>query len=62
VTGAVCAIVAIAPVAAQRGGALPTGAGIWLLLFAVLATGLLSAWIATRAALHAKLLDALRAD
>jgi putative ABC transport system permease protein len=60
--GAVCALVAIAPAAAERGGRLPTGAGLWLLLFAVLATGLVSSLIAATAAIQSQLLEALRAE
>jgi ABC-type antimicrobial peptide transport system permease subunit len=60
--GALCALIAIAPAAATRGGRLPAGAGAWLLLFAVLATGLVASLVATRAALHTRLLEALRAE
>jgi len=62
VSGAVCALVAIAPAAADRGGRLPTSAGGWLLMFAVLATGLAASVVATRVAVHTRLLDALRAE
>ena len=62
VSGAACALVAIAPAAVDRGGRLPTGAGGWLLLFAVFATGLVASVVATRAATQARLLDALRAE
>ena len=61
-TGVICALVAIAPATAERGGNLPTGAGAWLLLFLVFGTGLVSSIVATRAAIHARLLDALRAE
>ena len=50
---------------AGRGRARGTGAGrgtAWLLVFAVLATGLVSSIVATRAAMHSRLLDALRAE
>ena len=60
--GVVCALVAIAPAAVDRGGRLPTGAGLWLLLFAVFGTGLVSSIVATRAAVQSRLLDALRAE
>ena len=60
--GVLCALVAIAPAAADRGGALPTGAGAWLLLFAVLGVGLISSVVAARAATQTPLLDALRAE
>jgi hypothetical protein len=60
--GAVCALVAIAPAALERGGALPTATGTWLLLLAVFAAGLGSSVIATRAAVRTRLLAALRAE
>lgn len=60
--GVVCALVAIAPAVAERGGRLPTGTSAWLLLFAVFATGLVSSAVATRAAIRTRLLDALRAE
>jgi ABC-type antimicrobial peptide transport system permease subunit len=60
--GALCAVVAIAPAVADRGGRLTVAAsGSWLLV-AVLIAGLLSSVVATRAALRAPLLDALRAE
>jgi ABC-type antimicrobial peptide transport system permease subunit len=62
VIGVIAALVAVAPAAAERGGRLPTGAGSWLLLFAVFATGLVSSIVATRAAIQSRLLDALRAE
>ena len=60
--GVICALIAIAPAAAERGGRLPTGAGAWLLLFAVFATGLVASIVAAKAAIQSKLLDALRAE
>jgi putative ABC transport system permease protein len=60
--GVAAAIVAIAPTVMARGGRLPLTAAGALLLVAVLAAGLLSSAIATRAALRAPLLDALRAE
>jgi ABC-type antimicrobial peptide transport system permease subunit len=60
--GTLCALIAVAPAAMDRGGALPAGAGIWLLLFGVFATGLVSAVVATRAAIQSPLLDALKAE
>jgi ABC-type lipoprotein release transport system permease subunit len=60
--GTLCALIAIAPAALERGGRVPIGTGQWLLLFAVLATGLLSSVIATRAAVQSRLLSALRAE
>ena len=62
VAGAVCALVAIAPAAIERGGRPPTGAWLWLLLFAVFGTGIVSSIVATRAAMQARLLEALRAE
>ena len=59
--GAGCAIVAIAPAWLARAGSGP-GAGLLLLLGAVLVAGLLSAAIATRAAVRGPLLEALRAE
>jgi hypothetical protein len=60
--GAVCALVAIAPAALERGGALPTATGTWLLLLAVFTVGLASSIVATRAAVRTRLLEALRAE
>jgi ABC-type antimicrobial peptide transport system permease subunit len=60
--GAICAAIAIAPAAFERGGRLPAAGGAGLLVIAVLAAGLLSSVIATRAALRSPLLDALRAE
>jgi len=60
--GAVSAAVAIAPVVLDRGGQLPAAAGAALLVIAVFTGGLLSSLIATRAALGAPLLEALRSE
>jgi ABC-type lipoprotein release transport system permease subunit len=60
--GAACAALAIMPAAVERGGALPSGTGLWMLLLAVFTTGLMSAIIATRAAIQARLLEALRSE
>jgi hypothetical protein len=60
--GAVCAALAIAPAVAERGGRVPVTAGGAILLFAVLAAGLLSSFIATRAATRAPLLSSLRSE
>jgi ABC-type lipoprotein release transport system permease subunit len=60
--GTICALLAIAPAAAERGGRLPTGVGLWLLLFAVFGTGIVSSVVATKAAVQARLLEALRAE
>mgnify|MGYP007039598302 CR=1 FL=1 len=59
--GAASAAVAIAPAWIGRGGSAP-GAGLALLLAAVLAAGLLSAFGATRAAVRGPVLEALRAE
>ena len=58
--GALCALVAIAPAFASRGGRLPA-LSMWLLLV-VLVTGLLASLAATVAALRAPLLESLRAE
>jgi hypothetical protein len=60
--GALSALVAVAPAALERGARLPLTAGGWLLLLAVLGAGLISSLIATRAALRAPLVAALRAE
>ncbi len=62
VSGAACALVAIAPAAIEQGGHLPVGAGAWLLLFAVLTTGLLSSFIAMGVTLQTRLVGALKAE
>jgi ABC-type antimicrobial peptide transport system permease subunit len=59
--GAGCAVVAVAPAWFGRGGALP-GGGLVALLLAVAAGGLLSSFIATRTALRGNMLEALRAE
>jgi ABC-type lipoprotein release transport system permease subunit len=60
--GAVSALIAIAPAALERGARLPLTSGGWLLLLAVLAAGLLSSIVATRAAVRAPLVGALRSE
>jgi putative ABC transport system permease protein len=60
--GTCCALVAVAPAVAERGGRLPVNAGSWLVLMAVFVTGVLSSVLATAAALRAPLLTALRAE
>jgi putative ABC transport system permease protein len=60
--GAVCAIIATIPAAAEHGGRPPISAGGWVMLFAIFATGLISSVVATRAAVASRLLDALRAE
>jgi putative ABC transport system permease protein len=59
--GVASAALAIAPAWLGRGGARP-GAGLLALLGAVLLSGVLSSLVATRAALHGRVLDALRAE
>ena len=61
VAGAVCAAIAVAPAWFGRGGS-PPGAGLALLLLAVVVVGLLSSMVATRAALSGRVLEALRAE
>jgi putative ABC transport system permease protein len=60
--GALSALVAVAPAAIERGARIPISTGGLLLLLAVLAAGLVSSVIATRAALQAPLIGALRAE
>ena len=62
VAGAVCALFAIAPAAAERGGRLPLTTGGALLLFALLITGLLSSVLAARAVTRGPLLASLRSE
>jgi hypothetical protein len=57
-----CAAIAIAPAAIERGGRLPGAGGAGVLVVAVFAAGLLSSALATRAALRAPLLESLRAE
>ena len=61
VVGALSAVIAIAPAWLGQEGRLP-GVGLALLLIAVVISGLLSSFIATRAALRGRMLDALRAE
>jgi hypothetical protein len=61
-TGAACAGLAIAPAILDRGGRLPVTSGGALLVFAVLLTGLLSSFVATRVATRAPLLESLRSE
>jgi hypothetical protein len=60
-TGALCALLAIAPVVLERGGRLPA-ASLVVLLCGILATGLITSLVATAAALRSPLLSALRAE
>jgi putative ABC transport system permease protein len=59
--GVGCAVLAVAPAWLSRGGTLP-GLGLVLLLAAVLIAGMVSSFIATRAALAGRMLDALKAE
>jgi ABC-type antimicrobial peptide transport system permease subunit len=59
--GVGCAAIAIAPAWLGRGGSGP-GAGLVALLVGVVAAGLLSSLVATRAALRGDVLQALRAE
>jgi ABC-type lipoprotein release transport system permease subunit len=61
VTGAVCALLAIAPVVFDRGGRLPA-VSLAVLLGGVLAAGLLTSLLATTVALRSPLLPALRSE
>jgi putative ABC transport system permease protein len=60
--GTGCALVAIAPAVAERGGRVPTTTTGLLLLLAVFGAGLISSLVATRAALRTPLLSALRSE
>jgi ABC-type antimicrobial peptide transport system permease subunit len=60
-TGTGCAVIAVAPAWLARGGS-GSGAGLVLLLAAIAVAGLLSAAVATRAAVSGGLLEALRAE
>ena len=59
VIGAVCALLAIAPVFLERGGRLP-GISLGFLLLAVLISGLTASIFATWATLRSPLLSALK--
>jgi hypothetical protein len=60
--GAICALLAIAPAAAERGARLPLTTSGALLLFALLVTGLLSSVLAAKAATRGSLLASLRSE
>jgi ABC-type lipoprotein release transport system permease subunit len=62
IAGAACALLAIVPAALERGGRLPFTSSLALLLFAVVATGLVSSIVATRVVLGEPLLPALRSE
>jgi putative ABC transport system permease protein len=59
--GAGCAALAVAPAWLNRGGARP-GSGLLILLAMVALTGLASAYVATRAALSGRMLEALKTE
>jgi uncharacterized membrane protein (UPF0182 family) len=59
--GTIAAALAISPIFLARGGQLPH-VSLWLLLLAVLVSGLAASLIVTLAALRAPLLPALRAE
>jgi hypothetical protein len=60
--GTACALLAVAPAALERGGRLPAATTAAALLMAVFLAGLISSAIGTRAALRARLLEALRSE
>jgi ABC-type lipoprotein release transport system permease subunit len=60
--GTLSALLAIAPAAADRGGRLPLTTGAALLVFSVLAVGVLSSIVAARMAARAPLIETLRSD
>jgi putative ABC transport system permease protein len=60
--GAICAAIAIAPAAAERGARLPLSSGAVLLLFSVFAVAMLSSLVAMAAATKSPVLDALRSE
>ena len=62
VVGTLCALVAIAPAAAERGARVPLNAQSWILLLAVLAAGLVSSMIATMTAVRGSVIEALKAE
>jgi hypothetical protein len=62
IAGAVCALIAIAPAALERGARLPVSGGMLLLLFAVVISGVLSSAVAARVAARGSLLHALRSE
>jgi len=59
--GAICAALAVAPAWLNRGGTRPAS-GLIVLLLIVTGTGLVSAYLATRAAMSGRLLDALKTE
>lgn len=60
--GAICAAIAIAPAAAERGARVPLSGGALLLLGSVFAVALLSSVAAMAAATRSPLLNALRSE
>lgn len=61
VIGTVCALLAVSPAMAQRAQTLPF-ASLAVLLLLVAVVGIVSTWVATRAAMHAPLLESLRSE
>ena len=62
IAGTVCAGLAIAPAAIDRGARVPLTGAAALLVFAVFVTGLLASFVATRAATRSPLLESLRCE
>jgi putative ABC transport system permease protein len=60
--GTVCAVLAIAPAAIERGARAPLTGAAALLVFAVFVTGLLASLVATRLATRAPVLESLRSE
>jgi hypothetical protein len=60
--GGACAWVAVAPALIERGASAPIGLGGLVLLLAMLASGLVSALVATRATIGTPLLESLRSE
>ena len=61
VIGAVCACIAVLPTVLRRGGT-PPWFSLAVLLLAVAAGGLLTSFLAVRAAIRTPILDALRSE
>ena len=62
IAGTVCAVLAIAPAAIERGARVPLTGAAALLVFAVFVTGLLASLVATRVATRAPVLESLRSE
>jgi len=59
--GSICALLAVSPALAKRSQSLPFDS-LAALIALVFCTGAASAWIATRAAVRAPLLESLRSE